>query len=66
VRFGYTIIYVADVRATIEFSERAFRIQRRFIADDHSYAELETGATALAFASDAYSASVLSPSVFGS
>ncbi len=52
-KFGYTIIYVADVIATIEFYETAFGLGRRFIHESHQYAELETGATVLAFASDA-------------
>jgi uncharacterized glyoxalase superfamily protein PhnB len=58
-RFGYTIIYVPDVRSTVEFYERAFGLMRRFIAEDGSYAELETGTTALAFASDALGAANL-------
>jgi predicted enzyme related to lactoylglutathione lyase len=49
-KFGYSIIYVADVAATIEFYERAFGIPRRFLHESGTYGELETGATALAFA----------------
>ena len=49
-KFGYTIIYVPDVISSIEFFERAFGFQRRFVHES-GYAELETGATALAFAS---------------
>ena len=48
--FGFTIIYVADVEATVAFYERAFGLERRFVHPS-GYAELETGATALAFAS---------------
>jgi uncharacterized glyoxalase superfamily protein PhnB len=50
-RFGYTIIYVADVEAAIAFYERAFGFSRRFIADDGTYGELESGETTLSFAS---------------
>jgi len=49
-KLGYTIIYVADVIATIEFYEKAFSMKRRFIHESKLYAELETGDTVLAFA----------------
>lgn len=49
-KFGYTIIYVPNVVASIEFFECAFGLQRRFVHES-GYAELETGPTALAFAS---------------
>jgi uncharacterized glyoxalase superfamily protein PhnB len=49
VRLGYTIVYVPDVTASIEFYERAFGLTRRFIADDGSYGELDTGGTTLSF-----------------
>jgi catechol 2,3-dioxygenase-like lactoylglutathione lyase family enzyme len=48
-KFGYTIIYVPDVLASIEFFERAFGLKKRFYHES-GYGELETGATALAFA----------------
>ena len=51
-RLGYVIIYVPDLEATVAFYERAFGIARRFIHES-GYAEMETGATALAFASEA-------------
>jgi lactoylglutathione lyase len=49
-RFAYTIVYVNDVEASLAFFERAFGLQRRFVAPGGDYGELETGATALAFA----------------
>lgn len=49
-QLAYTIVYVADVDASIGFFERAFGLTRRFISPDGGYGELETGATALAFA----------------
>ena len=49
-RFGYTILYVEDVGASLAFYERAFGLERRFHHDSGQYGELETGATALAFA----------------
>ncbi len=51
-RFGYTILYVADVAASLDLYERAFGQRRRFLHESGQYAELETGATTLAFASN--------------
>jgi catechol 2,3-dioxygenase-like lactoylglutathione lyase family enzyme len=48
-KFGYTIIYTEDVTKSIEFFEKAFGFTRRFIHES-GYGELETGSTALAFA----------------
>jgi lactoylglutathione lyase len=50
-RFGFTILYVGDVAASVDFYERAFGLERRLVHHSGEYAELETGATALAFAS---------------
>lgn len=47
--FAYTLVYVADVAASLDFYERAFGLQRRFLHESGAYGELETGATALAF-----------------
>lgn len=51
-KLGYTIIYVADVPATIGFYEKAFGLRRRFIHESNLYAELDTGSTTLAFAGE--------------
>jgi uncharacterized glyoxalase superfamily protein PhnB len=51
-QFRYTIIYVPDVEAAVSFYEQAFGFTKRFNADDWDYAELETGATTLAFAAE--------------
>jgi len=51
-KLGYVILYVPDVAATVAFYERAFGLVRRFIHESGQYAEMETGATALAFASE--------------
>ena len=48
-RFGYTIVYVDDVEATIDFYERAFGMTRSEIVTPE-YAELATGSTVLSFA----------------
>jgi len=51
-KLGYVILYVPDVAATVDFYERAFGIDRRFVHESGQYAEMETGATALAFAAE--------------
>lgn len=60
-RFGYTILYVRDVATSLELYERAFDQKRRFVHESGQYAELETGATTLAFASRDLAASNLPP-----
>ncbi|MFY9628772.1 MAG: VOC family protein [Methylocystis sp.] len=54
-RLGYVIIYVPDLEETVAFYEKAFGVSRRFIHES-GYAEMETGATALAFVSEKLSA----------
>lgn len=50
-KLGYTIVYVPDVPASLDFFTRAFGVQRRFLHESGTYGELETGQTTLAFAS---------------
>jgi lactoylglutathione lyase len=50
-QFGYTILYVEDVPATLAFYGKAFGLATRYLHESGSYGELETGATALAFVS---------------
>ena len=50
-QFGYTILYVEDVPATLAFYGEAFGLATRYTHESGSYGELETGATALAFVS---------------
>ena len=49
-KFAYTIIYVPDVAASLEFFEKAFGFSRRFLHESGTYGELETGETILSFA----------------
>jgi lactoylglutathione lyase len=63
VRFAYTIAYVRDVERSVAFYEQAFSLQRRFVDESGQYAEMETGETTLAFASNELGASNL-PSGF--
>lgn len=55
-KFGYTIVYVPDVAASLTFFETAFGFARRFFHESGAYGELDTGATTLAFASHAMGA----------
>jgi len=47
---GWVIVYVDDPPAAREFYMRAFGLQGGFVAGSGTYAELDTGATRLAFA----------------
>ncbi len=49
-KLGYTIVYVPDVSASLQFFERAFGLERRFLHESGTYGELETGETTLSFA----------------
>ena len=51
IKFAYTILYVQDVEKTINFYEKAFGFERKFISPDNSYGELIVGETTLSFAS---------------
>ena len=55
-RLGYVIVYVPDLAETVAFYEKAFGVSCRFIHES-GYAELETGATALSFATEELAAS---------
>ncbi len=50
-KYSYTIIYVEHVTQTIEFYEKAFGFQRKFITPENDYGELDTGGTTISFAS---------------
>lgn len=53
-RLGYVIIYVENVQETINFYEKAFELKLRFIHESGAYAEMETGATTLAFVNEQF------------
>ncbi|HLK93499.1 MAG TPA: VOC family protein [Polyangia bacterium] len=59
VAFRYATIYVADVGATLAFFEQAFELRAHFVHDSGRYAELDTGATKLAFAAHALAREVV-------
>ena len=48
-KFGYTVIYVDDVAATIAFYEQAFGQKRNMVVEGE-FGELATGETKLGFA----------------
>jgi catechol 2,3-dioxygenase-like lactoylglutathione lyase family enzyme len=50
-RLKYTILYVDDVNASLEFFEKAFGLKRKMIHETGVYGELDTGATLLSFSS---------------
>ncbi len=52
IQFGYTIIYVPNVTASLQFFEQAFHFKIKFLHESGEYGELDTGGTTLAFASD--------------
>ena len=52
-KYGYTIVYVESVEATLNFYREAFGFEIRFLHESGAYGELATGATTLAFASHA-------------
>ena len=51
-KLGYVIVYVPDVPKAVAFYDAAFGVPCRFVHES-GYAEMETGATALAFADEA-------------
>ena len=53
VRFGYTIVYVPNVQAALDFYTQAFGLEQGFVSPDGGYGELVTGDTTLSFASEA-------------
>ncbi|MBK1636211.1 VOC family protein [Rhodovulum adriaticum] len=50
-KLRYTILYVADVPATLDFYSRAFGLETGFLHESGDYGELVTGDTKLAFSS---------------
>lgn len=50
-QFGFTIIFVPDVAAAIDFYERAFDARRKVVTE--AFGMLDTGAITLAFGAEA-------------
>lgn len=54
-KLGYTIIYVENVENTLAFYEKAFGIERTFVAESGLYAEVKSATgTKLGFCSAAF------------
>jgi uncharacterized glyoxalase superfamily protein PhnB len=53
-QFRYTCFFVRDVPSAVSFYERAFGFGLRYMHPSQGYAELDTGATLLAFVSEAF------------
>ncbi|GGA54297.1 VOC family protein [Pelagibacterium lentulum] len=51
--FRYTILYVDNVAAALDFYEHAFGLERALLHESGDYGELSTGETKLAFSSTA-------------
>lgn len=49
-KLGYTIVYVPDVKASLQFFATAFGFELKFLHESGTYGELATGETTLAFA----------------
>lgn len=49
-KFGYTLLYVSDVKETVAFYETAFGLKRKFVQES-GYGEMDTGETTLGFVS---------------
>lgn len=50
-KLGYTILYVDDVRRSVDFYTRAFGLAVKFVHEGGDFGELDTGGTSLAFSS---------------
>lgn len=59
IKFAYTILYVQDVKKSVEFYENAFGFTRKFVTPENDYGELLVGETTLSFVSTALAKSNL-------
>ncbi|WP_120497478.1 VOC family protein [Kiloniella sp. EL199] len=50
-QLAYTILYVQDVPATLDFYQKAFGFEQKMLHESGDYGELETGQTTLSFSS---------------
>lgn len=50
IKFGYSIVYVANVPQILDFYDRAFGFKTKFLHSEHDYGELDTGNTIIGFA----------------
>jgi lactoylglutathione lyase len=57
--FRYLTVFVTDVARTLAFYDAAFGLRASFVHDSGHYAELDTGATKLAFSAHALAREVV-------
>jgi len=50
-KLGYTILYVKDVKTTLDFYIAAFGLKQKMLHESGDYGELDTGTTTLSFSS---------------
>jgi len=50
-KLKYTILYVKNVAATLDFYEKSFGCKTKFLHEAGDYGELDTGTTTLSFSS---------------
>ncbi len=50
IQYRYTILYVKDVPRTIDFYNKAFGLEQKFLTPENDYGEIISGATTIAFA----------------
>lgn len=50
IQYAYTIMYVNDVAKSIDFYNKAFGFEQKFLTPEKDYGEIISGATTLAFA----------------
>ncbi|MCL2455056.1 MAG: VOC family protein [Micrococcales bacterium] len=60
-RLGYTIVYVPDVPAALDFYVRAFGMEIGFLHESGQFGTLATGETTLAFTSHELGAEAVPP-----
>jgi uncharacterized glyoxalase superfamily protein PhnB len=51
IQYAYTILYVDSVPKTVEFYQKAFGFEQKFVTPENDYGEIVSGSTTLAFAS---------------
>jgi len=51
IKYAYTILYVKDVEKTINFYQKAFGFEKKFLTPEMDYGEIFSGETTLGFAS---------------
>lgn len=49
-QYAYTLLYVKDVAASLDFYEAAFGFARKFMTEEGDYGELATGGVTIGFA----------------